>query len=227
MLLLSHVLLPCFNPRTHTGCDVLTNLICFTNNKFQSTHPHGVRLSPHLLENMRRCVSIHAPTRGATYSVFLCMERLLCFNPRTHTGCDLPLVILVLRPQRFQSTHPHGVRHQGVCLAAAKSEVSIHAPTRGATLWRWYVLFMCSGFNPRTHTGCDADNPFKIFNRFQFQSTHPHGVRLALPIHKTCRGGFQSTHPHGVRHEKYWLALAAAMFQSTHPHGVRPCRFQN
>ena len=33
------------------------------------------------------CVSIHAPTRGAT---FLSVSNILvvCFNPRTHEGCD-------------------------------------------------------------------------------------------------------------------------------------------
>ena len=33
-----------FNPRTHTGCDGLVKIGYSTNGKFQSTHPHGVRL---------------------------------------------------------------------------------------------------------------------------------------------------------------------------------------
>ncbi|RGZ53124.1 hypothetical protein DW984_22295, partial [Parabacteroides distasonis] len=60
-----------------------------TANKFQSTHPHGVRrFSACLIKGERR------------------------FNPRTHTGCD---------------TSKTGV-HIHDCI------VSIHAPTRGATV---------------------------------------------------------------------------------------------
>ena len=54
----------CFNPRTHTGCD----------NAWSKALPP-------------RRVSIHAPTRGAT---FISFHRAFLggFNPRTHTGCD-------------------------------------------------------------------------------------------------------------------------------------------
>ena len=34
-----------FNPRTHTGCDELINNLFSHPYTFQSTHPHGVRLS--------------------------------------------------------------------------------------------------------------------------------------------------------------------------------------
>ena len=56
-----------FNPRTHTGCDCAMTLRHRTYVVFQSTHPHGVRLhaSRHLSEIVS--VSIHAPTRGATF----------------------------------------------------------------------------------------------------------------------------------------------------------------
>lgn len=33
-------------------------------------------------------VSIHAPMRGATLLVLLLSILKLCFNPRTHEGCD-------------------------------------------------------------------------------------------------------------------------------------------
>ena len=102
---------PCrFNPRTHTGCD---------------------RAELQVFYRVR--VSIHAPTRGATKGVYYCWckkckfqsthphgvrppfresqtIRFICFNPRTHTGCDYSLY-------RYTKS----------------IEVSIHAPTRGAT----------------------------------------------------------------------------------------------
>ena len=97
----------------------------------QSTHPHGVRHSIIL--------------------VVTCGSR---FNPRTHTGCDrygpcgvrtkpfqsthphgvrLTAIFGPLKAMVFQSTHPHGVRLDLLGLARQKLQVSIHAPTRGAT----------------------------------------------------------------------------------------------
>ena len=76
------------------------------------------------------CVSIHAPTRGATKMVCR-VDYRGCFNPRTHEGCDLShslyksrLIVSIhaptrgatnnegqdLLPNQFQSTHPRGVR---------------------------------------------------------------------------------------------------------------------
>ena len=101
-------------------------------------------------------VSIHAPTRGATPdSVYggrnggwfqsthphgvrhmgvIQADENGCFNPRTHTGCDCHL------PEYLRGEY-----------------VSIHAPTRGATM----LL-----------------NELSII--VMFQSTHPHGVRHPL-----------------------------------------------
>ena len=33
-----------------------------------------------------------------------------CFNPRTHTGCDITIGQAIRIARGFQSTHPHGVR---------------------------------------------------------------------------------------------------------------------
>ena len=78
------------------------------------------------------------------------------FNPRTHTGCDIFLILFVFINFGFQSTHPHGVRHtRPICSVSdesfnprthtgcditridmrKQSDVSIHAPTRGATYY--------------------------------------------------------------------------------------------
>ncbi len=78
----------CFNPRTHTGCDLSRRY-----------------------DNAKQGVSIHAPTRGATFYISMCLTFYICFNPRTHTGCDLVLFGVKLVTLLFQSTHPHGVRH--------------------------------------------------------------------------------------------------------------------
>jgi len=103
-------------------------------------------------------VSIHAPARGATDDVQTNLHLPSSFNPRTRTGCDRHFQIVGLFDRPFQSTHPHGVRRvwewveytrqafqsthpHGVRLPAVTAEctysvVSIHAPARGATLYK-------------------------------------------------------------------------------------------
>ena len=123
-----------FNPRTHEGCDSLA-----------STGGYPAY------------VSIHAPTRGATF-----------------------IKDMVDDSDQFQSTHPRGVRrkllhrlydatgfnprtHEGcdriVYHLGTLSSVSIHAPTRGATVVEVPQFGSIQSFNPRTHEGCD----FKAF----------------------------------------------------------------
>ena len=61
----------------------------------------------------------------------------------------------------------------------AITTVSIHAPTRGATR-----------------------KEFESLTDKEFQSTHPHGVRLEINDEMEDFIMFQSTHPHGVRQAK-------------------------
>ena len=77
-------------------------------------------------------------------------------------------------------------------------EVSIHAPTWGAT-WQYLTLV----------------------DDFEFQSTHPHGVRRLYKRLRSLVLRFQSTHPHGVRLSIVPISALSSRFQSTHPHGVR------
>ena len=150
-----------------------TKLILIT--KFQSTHPCGVR----------RVIRPRTTTQES-------------FNPRTRVGCDAKSVYIVkilsvsihapvwgatkstTRTQtgeRFQSTHPCGVRllwgilmaqglvsiHAPVWGATEQHiptnvqcyQVSIHAPVWGATTLCKYILPLIFCFNPRTRVGCD------------------------------------------------------------------------
>ena len=100
--------------------------------------------------------------------------------------------------------------------------ISIHAPTRGATLALWNCSSVNPYFNPRTHTGCDMFSNMSRYSDVAFQSTHPHGVRLWLRELNSTYKGFQSTHPHGVRLSLNRAPVMCKIFQSTHPHGVRP-----
>ena len=166
----------------------------------------------------------------------------MCFNPRTHEGCDglihnernqvevsihaptrgatCPIVICSPLRLVFQSTHPRGVRLYVSSRAAAAAHVSIHAPTRGATRLQ----------------------KVRLKSKIRFQSTHPRGVRHRFlkelltdtsfnpRTHEGCDLSkslnsvslmFQSTHPRGVRPYDDGTNQRHYVFQSTHPRGVR------
>ena len=143
----------CFNPRTHEGCDVvsaLPDLICAVSihapTKGATEHYH--------LQRWEQPVSIHAPTKGATkplLSISLIIKVSIHAPTKGATKKEAAMKITV----KFQSTHPRRVRqvsciiqyrrcrsfnprtHEG-CDSVTNEEldaieVSIHAPTKGAT----------------------------------------------------------------------------------------------
>ena len=143
---------------------------------FQSTHPRGVRHSCPSRYVQTRTVSIHAPTRGATQSMrrncrhlqkfqsthprgvrrcpaVVVFNACRSFNPRTHEGCDFKIL---RESPNLTGFNPR--THEGCdtpkALHGAGTKVSIHAPTRGAT----------------HYTGESQEH-------WEFQSTHPRGVR--------------------------------------------------
>ena len=56
------------------------------------------------------------------------------FNSRTHEGCDVTFFNADQITSEFQFTHPRGVRQVESKAIATYINVSIHAPTRGATV---------------------------------------------------------------------------------------------
>jgi len=165
----------CFNPRTRTGCDKrdicrhyridvsihapargatrTDGFLIKSQYKFQSTHPHGVRLSARLLQ-LNASVFQSTHPHGvrlifdvSSISIFCFNPRTrtgcdrcrqafpgnrLCFNPRTRTGCDL----LAIFPSSFRYVSIHaparGATFSGN-IGSFVFKVSIHAPARGAT----------------------------------------------------------------------------------------------
>ena len=77
------------------------------------------------------------------------------FNPRTHEGCDEVINKVIVHELWFQSTHPQGVRQDEELRIIRPRIVSIHAPTRGATKTLVSLIWALRSFNPRTHEGCD------------------------------------------------------------------------
>ena len=171
--------------------------------KFQSTHPHGVRRAAVARIYRPGCVSIHAPSRGATCE-------------------DVRNTILVIK---FQSTHPHGVRPTPELMPIARTAFQSTHP-HGVRLWPSFGRCCeCRCFNPRTLTGCDTGRVLCGLFPFLFQSTHPHGVRRWRAMRNCVMHMFQSTHPHGVRLVLYGPATGIAW--RFNPRTLTGCDGQN
>ena len=119
------------------------------------------------------------------------------FNPRTHKGCDI--------------TYYQGSWH---------CEVSIHAPTKGATVFREVAR---GGSNVSIHAPTKGATLLQVClqSSLRFQSTHPQRVRLCAVPEKGYADMFQSTHPQRVRRFCWFGVLLLFEFQSTHPQRVR------
>ena len=145
------------------------------------------------------------------------------FNPRTHTGYDVP-----------GGSHRHFPRvsihapTRGTTLIVKQTTklkvyVSIHAPTRGTTSGADKSIDIIGSFNPRTHTGYDRQT-LNISGLTRIVSIHAptrgttnllerHTEGVDVSIHAPTRGTTQPvTYGYQIQRE----------FQSTHPHGVRP-----
>ena len=144
-----------FNPRTRVGCDSFLTPSRAYENRFQSTHPRGVRRAEPLRDVRRRKVSIHAPAWGATPLPLKTGGGRRGFNPRTRVGCDAWRGGLARLLGVFQSTHPRGVRHAPAVSVDVLVLVSIHAPAWGATRPACRHRHRVASFNPRTRVGCD------------------------------------------------------------------------
>ena len=83
-----------FNPRSHKGSDFTDLRFYKRDNGFQSTLPQGERRLPLRGLPVFSFISIHAPTRGATFHLEIIQGFLVHFNPRSHKGSDNKSYIL-------------------------------------------------------------------------------------------------------------------------------------
>ena len=64
--------------------------------------------------------------------------------------------LTIYRQTQFQSTLPRGERLANAYETINRNRISIHAPTRGATLRAAFDLVRMVYFNPRSHEGSAA-----------------------------------------------------------------------
>ena len=143
-----------FNPRSHEGSDLVGSGPWRYPPDFNPRSHEG---SDDGVKNWEQnlTISIHAPTRGATFRILV---PNLC--------------------KRFQSTLPRGERLLDTILAHLTKIISIHAPTRGATETAEKIYKKYGDFNPRSHEGSDDTPLHQKLSPCQFQSTLPRGERL-------------------------------------------------
>ena len=143
-------------------------------------------------------ISIHAPTWGAT-SVDLVVDRMSVISIHAPTwGATHLNHIQFYAYQKFQSTHPHGVRHTRFikCLSRLHFNPRTHMGCDSDFFSRARPP---ENFNPRTHMGCDP-TPAAILPPISPISIHaPTWGATSLPQAFARSLSFQSTHPHGVR----------------------------
>ena len=188
--------------------------------RFQSTRPHGARPLLVLLRVEHVDISIHAPSRGATASFRAPQreEHISIHAPSRGATRDMARKTLKMRisihaPSRGAT--PCSPR------PAPPYEISIHAPSRGATRCPHLRPPCHRHFNPRALAGRDDGISFWRATTPLFQSTRPHGARLAISFHLPSYIVFQSTRPHGARRRIELIAGMLKIFQSTRPHGAR------
>ena len=142
--------------------------------------------------------SFNSRTReGCDSSSLSSSSTALCFNSRTREGCDRYASLQCYRACVFQFTHPGGVRHRDINLRRPTTEVSIHAPGRGATSILRLLPSPGLRFNSRTREGCDLKTVTEHIKETSFNSRTREGCDLkqlsikllkSVSIHAPGRG---------------------------------------
>ena len=143
-----------FNPRSHERSD-----------------PSWVRLS------IPKWISIHAPTRGATSPEKVFPFSGTYFNPRSHERSDRNGVLYFNKKGDFNPRSHERSDGDAAAPWCVPSNISIHAPTRGATSSSVRLCRFNSYFNPRSHERSDEMEQLRdVFHQI-FQSTLPREER--------------------------------------------------
>ena len=163
-----------FNPRSHERSDHITQSFVF---RFFNFNPRSHERSDIFFMGVypKMYISIHAPTRGATKLIKRNSDSSDNFNPRSHERSDSYSNHML---HQFQYFNPRSHERSDIFFMGVypKMYISIHAPTRGAT--------MLSGVPLSTQ---------------QFQSTLPREERLNQSTLLRDTVLFQSTLPREER----------------------------
>ena len=98
-----------FNSRTHEGCDCSRTTGKRDRRSFNSRTHEGCDLPPTCSRSGRRRFNSRTH-EGCDMSTTGRRTTALGFNSRTHEGCDTAWRVTFGQDERFQFTHPRGVR---------------------------------------------------------------------------------------------------------------------
>jgi hypothetical protein len=161
-----------FNPRARRGRDMPDSVI--QTRRFQSTHPHGVRIAVPKLRCALDDVSIQAPLRGRDQQMRASIAALSFFNPRARMGRDPRVLhdVSIRVPHGRDQLPPLGCFNPRA-LMRCNASLRFDVPT-------------LRRFNPRARIGPDE---VRHLTR-----------RDAKPsIHEQIEAVFQSPRPQGAR----------------------------
>ncbi len=124
-----------FNPRSYKRSDTPYQYVTAENSLFQSTLLQEERL---MLIQFGKIFKVN-------------------FNPRSYKRSDITLFLHFTLQRIFQSTLLQEERHSVTMYCLILSVISIHAPTRGATIPIWCGPYWTVDFNPRSYKRSDQD----------------------------------------------------------------------
>ena len=194
-----------FNPRSDERSDVLRHHPANATSEFQSTLRRTERRRSRIMLYRDSTISIHAPTNGATQPSLLASYQVSVFQStlrrteRPPSGLNVGLVLLLFQstlrrterlaegladstPNTFQSTLRRTERHSHVVPLCPDPDISIHAPTNGATRSR-IMLYRDSTISIHAPTNGATQTRQFFCPSYEFQSTLRRTERLNRSKH--------------------------------------------
>ncbi len=147
------------------------------------------------------------------------------FNPRTREGCDFLFNLSNCLMIKFQSTHPRRVRHNLAGRIQGETEISIHAPAKGATNNDGRITIAKKDFNPRTREGCDKATRLMFTSLKNFNPRTREGCDTYSWDGIGSYSDFNPRTREGCDMNLMQAIFTTFIFQSTHPRRVRQLQF--
>ena len=122
---------------------------------FQSTLPRRERLLVTEYKFARNGISIHTPTKGATFTEKFISNFINYFNLHSHEGSDTSVSNGSIVDGLFQSTLPRRERHLSQYDSEIDKSFQSTLPRRERQVWFFTSTSYCY-FNPHSHEGSDS-----------------------------------------------------------------------
>ena len=168
-----------FNPRSREGSDDLRQMGQGRPCRFQSTLPRRERRKIPLWYTTTASFQSTLPRRERRPQYRTIIHSIVYFNPRSREGSD-KLVFAVTNP----------------------SNISIHAPAKGATAVPIGKIIVCIYFNPRSREGSDLEQT-KWADLLEISIHAPAKGATGMPIYAEAIDEiFQSTLPRRERRQR-------------------------